>query len=114
MFFWIAISLTCFILGYAASSCLRRGHLRRLITRKWENVTGEVWFPAHGEWMLCNVHNPIDPTRQFYKVYSVNETAMYKVAAIDLHKFYEIEHQPAPAMSVVELQDELEKNQPSI
>lgn len=71
---------------------------------------GEVWFPAHGEWNLCHVHSPIDPTRQFYKVFSVNEGETYKVAAIDLHKFYEIEHQPAPAMSVVELQDELEKS----
>lgn len=111
MTFWIVTSLAWFILGYVTARYGPRHLVRsnRVTTRKWENVLGEVWFPARGKWMLCNVHSPLDPERQFYKVYSVNEVTMYKVAAIDLHTFNEIEHQPAPGMSVVELQDELDR-----
>jgi hypothetical protein len=80
----------------------------KLRARKWENVTGGVWFPADGQWLMGNVHCPTDATRQYYKVYAVNEGRMYRVATIDLHRGGEVEHQPAPAMSTVELEDEMQ------
>jgi hypothetical protein len=82
----------------------------KLRPRKWENVTSrEVWFPAHGQWLLGNVHCPTDATRQYYKVYAPTETKIYRVATIDLHLADEVEHVPAPAMSVVELESEMEQ-----
>lgn len=83
MIFWIVTSLAWFVLGYVAARYGPR-HLRRVTTRKWENVLGEVWFPARGKWMLCNVHSPLDPERQFYKVYSAWSSC--KMSWIGKHK----------------------------
>lgn len=78
--------------------------------REWEKVHDRIWFPLKGKWMLGSVHAPTDPTRQYYKIYCNETVQIYKVASVDLRMYDDVHNEPAPFMSVVELETEMEKN----
>jgi hypothetical protein len=89
---------------YVAEKC----HRKALRPRAFEHMS-DVWFPLRGRWMLGHLHEPTDPTRQYYKVFVMDTADTVRVAAIDIRKYDEVHNEPAPCMSVVELEEEMKK-----
>lgn len=74
--------------------------------RVFEHMS-KIWFPLRGRWMLGHLHEPTDPTRQYYKVFVMETAQIMRVAAIDIRTYDEVRGEPAPSMSVVELEEEM-------
>lgn len=108
----LVASLIMFSMGFTTGHWVfpprPRAHGARPL-RDWENVCGDVWFPLEGAWELGHVHNPTDPTRHYYKVYAPNRVETFRVAAVDLRAFADVHNEPAPALSVVELEEEMKE-----
>lgn len=67
----------------------------------------KVWFPQGGEWHLGHVHSHLDAAMLYWKVYDPARVESFKVAACDVRRYRgEPLHDPAPALSTAEWEDE--------
>lgn len=112
--FALTVALGSFGVGFG---CGRWATLRRqsaqstpVLVSPWHKLAGhahKVWFPQGGRWILGYLGDPTDPSEQYFWVDRLPDFKRFRVAMCDLRLANYPLRDPAPGLSVVELEDEM-------